>query len=76
MVNSQGDARLTGISQRHEFEASFGGTYTVAPGLALVAEYQYEQRHQGNFNFLTGDVGTGTRDTHAQAISFATIVTW
>jgi hypothetical protein len=76
MVNSQGDARLTGISQRRELEASFGGTYTVAPGLALVAEYQYEQRHQGNFDFLTGAAGTGTRDTHAQAISFATIVTW
>jgi hypothetical protein len=75
IVNSQGDARLTNISQRRELEVAFGGTYTLAPGLALVAEYQYAQRHQGGFDFNTGTIGT-TRDIHGQALSIATVVTW
>ncbi len=90
VVESQGQNSLTGISQRHEFEVSFGGNYNLAPGLYLVGEYQYEARHQGGFDFITGANGAGasgtpgtnswragaTRDTHGQAIMFATVVTW
>jgi hypothetical protein len=55
--NSQGDARLAGYSQRHETGLAFGGNCTVAPGLQLVAEYQYETRHQGGFDFNQGTLG-------------------
>ena len=46
-VESQGAAQLTGVSQRHEFEAAFGGNYMLAPGLYVVGEYMYMFRHQG-----------------------------
>ena len=76
IVDSQGDARLTKISQRHEWEIALGGTYALAPGVGLVAEYIHTERHQGNFNFVTGGVGGATRDAHAQTLLFATVVNW
>jgi hypothetical protein len=76
IVDSQGDARLTKISQRHEWEIALGGTYVLAPGVGLVAEYIHTERHQGNFNFVTGAAGAGTRDAHAQTLLFATVVNW
>ena len=74
-IDTQGAAQLTGVSQRHEFEMAYGGTYKVAPGLQLVAEYQYMQRHQGDYDFNQGAVGP-TRDARAQGFTFATILTW
>jgi hypothetical protein len=90
LVESQGAQQLTKVSQRHEFEIAVGGNYNLAPGLYLVAEYQYEQRHQGGFDFLTGALGAGasgatgtpawkagkTQDVHGQAIMFSTVVNW
>lgn len=78
IINTQGDARLTGISQRHEYEIAFGGNYKVAPGLQLVAEYQYAYRHQGGFDFYTGTLGTGgaTRDIKTNSFDLATVLTW
>jgi len=81
---------LTGISQRHEFEVTFGGNYNIAPGMYLVGEYMYTQRHQGGFDFVTGANGAGatgipgtagwkaglTRDVHSNGILFSTVVTW
>ena len=58
VVESQGDARLVGISQRHEYEVAFGGNYKLAPGVQLVGEYIYQYRHQGGFDFATGTLGT------------------
>jgi hypothetical protein len=77
-VWSQGDARLTGISQRREFEVAFGGNYNVAPGLFLVAEYMYTQRHQGAFDFVAGapTANGSSRDARAQGVLFATVVNW
>jgi hypothetical protein len=46
-VNSQGDARMTGVSQRHECEVAFGGAYEFAPGVQLVGESVYTHRHEG-----------------------------
>jgi hypothetical protein len=34
LIDSQGDARLTGISQRHEYEIAFGGTYKMVSGVS------------------------------------------
>ena len=77
-VWSQGAQQLTGISQRREFEVAFGGNYNLAPGLYLVGEYMYQQRHQGSFDFASGAVTTTgfTRDSRAQGILFSTVVNW
>jgi hypothetical protein len=85
MVESQGDARLVGISQRHEYEIAFGGNYKLAPGVQLVGEYMYAHRHQGGFDFGTNTLGqpgaattagTTTRDAQGQSFLFATVLTW
>jgi predicted porin len=83
-ANSQGAAQLTGLTQRHEYGVAVGGTYRVAPGLQLVAEYTYAQRHQGGFNFATNGLGAGTtattagvtRDALGQGLTLSTILTW
>jgi hypothetical protein len=77
-VDSQGDARLVGISQRHEVGFAAGGNYRLAPGLALVLEYQYEQRHQGGFDFNQGTLGLNgrTADGRGQGILFGTVMNW
>jgi hypothetical protein len=85
LIDTQGDARLTGISQRHEYEVAFGGNYKLAPGLQLVGEYLYTHRHQGGFDFATNTLGqpgssatagTTTRDAQGQGFSFSTVLTW
>ncbi|HVZ08404.1 hypothetical protein [Rhodopila sp.] len=84
MADTQGAAQLTGLTQRHEFGLSVGGSYRVAPGLSLVAEYQYITRHQGGFNFATNSLGAGTgantagltRDARGQGFTLATVLTW
>jgi hypothetical protein len=75
IIDSQGAAQLAGISQRHEVEGAIGGNYRLAPGLQLVAEYQYIQRHQGDYDFATGATGS-TVDAHAQGVMFSTVLTW
>jgi hypothetical protein len=76
----QGDARLTGFSQRHEYEAMFGGNYKLAPGVQLAAEYMYTYRHQGGFDFNTGTVSQAaiptTRDAQGNTFVVATVLTW
>jgi predicted porin len=78
VIDTQGEARLTGVSQRHEYETALGGTYRLAPGLQLVAEYQYAHRHQGGFDFNQGAPGLNgrTRDAQYQGVTFATVLTW
>jgi len=79
-VQSQGAVQLTKITQRNEWEIAFGGTYNVAPGLALVGEFIHTQRHQGGVNFSTGAtsaaLGSGTRDGQANKLLFSTVVSW
>jgi len=74
-INSQGDARLVGISQRREWELATGGAYKLAPGVQLVAEYQYAYRHQGDYNFATATIGS-TNNAISQQIMFDTVLTW
>jgi len=78
VIESQGDARLTGVSQRHEYEIAVGGAYKLAPGVQLAGEYQYAYRHQGGFDFNNGALGAGGRtvDSKGQGFIFATILTW
>ena len=74
-VQGQGAAALTGISQRNEFELGTGGSYKVAPGLQLIAEYMYEQRHQGDFNFNTNAIGS-TGDSRGNSFLVGTVLSW
>ena len=75
LVYTQGDARLTGITQRREEEFAFGGAYKVAPGFQIAAEYNYTYRYQGGFNFNAGALGT-TQSAKGQGVVFATVFTW
>ncbi len=88
IVDSQGSANLVGVSQRHETAFAVGGAYRIAPGINLCLEYQYVQKHQGDFNFNTnvagppasgaaaGIGGTAGNDIHGQGLTLATIVNW
>jgi len=86
--DSQGSADLVGTSQRHEVAVAVGGAYRIAPGINLCVEWQYELRHQGDFNFNTNVAGpavaggsaggtAGVGNTiHGQGLEIATIVNW
>jgi predicted porin len=60
-----------------------GGTYAVAPGLALYLSYLYGWRHQGGFDFNTGlaNAVEGTpfgtnNNVQSQVIAVGTVVKW
>jgi predicted porin len=74
--DSQGSPLTVGISQRREIGVAIGTTYTLAPGLDLIASYLYGQRHQGDFNFGTGALGPANNDTRSQLFALATAVKW
>jgi hypothetical protein len=81
MIDSQGQATLTNVSQRHELETAVGGNYVLAPGLALVFEYMYMQRHQGNYDFVLAANNAqghgGINNTvKAQGVMVGTVLTW
>ena len=76
IINTQGNANLNGISQRHQFETSVAANYRLAPGVNLVLEYSYYQTHQGDFNFITQAVGPANNDVKTQALIFTTMLTW
>ena len=79
LIDSQGNSNLTGISQRHQFEAALGGNYKIAPGVQLVLEYNYYQTHQGGFNFATNAVSTTSHaynDVKGQDIFTSFVLTW
>ena len=74
-ITDQGSINLTGISQRKQMEIAVGGSYLLAPGIYVVGEYMYQQRHQGGFDFGTNAVGT-TRDVRGQGFQLSTVVNW
>ena len=51
---SQGDITLMSTSQRREFGAAAGATYSLAPGISLFVSYLWDQRKQSGYNFVTG----------------------
>jgi hypothetical protein len=75
IIDSQGAAQLTGTSQRHEVGFATGGKYTIAPGLSVLAEYNYQQRHQGGYDFDAGGLGA-TRDVHESTYLTGIVLTW
>jgi len=76
VATSQGSAALVGQTQLGEQEISFGGRYVVAPGLAVSADYIYQQRRQNGFNFASGAVGTDNNNIHGQAVLMGVAVNW
>jgi len=53
-----------------------GGTYDIAPGMALYLSYLYGLRHQVGYDFYTGDPGTVGNNTHSQVFSIGTVLKW
>jgi len=76
VFQSQGSPLTVGIAQRVERGLAVGTTYTIAPGLDLIASYLYGSRHQGDFNFGSGTVGAANNDVKVQLISLAALVKW
>ena len=54
----QGNVNLSGISQLRGRAIDFAGSYTVAPGMTVFAEYLWGDQYQGARNFISGAVGT------------------
>jgi hypothetical protein len=74
--DSQGSPSLVGITQRHEDGYAAGMTYGVAPGLVLWVSYIYGTRHQGDWNFSSGTVGTAYNNVKAQSFGVGTMIRW
>jgi len=75
-IDSQGAVATTGLSQRHEYEYNLGGSYTLAPGMVLFADYIYQNRKQSGWNFQTGAVGAANNTVQGQGFVFGTQMTW
>jgi Gram-negative porin len=75
--NSQGAVNLTGLSQRRSEAIDVGLGYTVAPGLIVYAEYQYDTQTQGDFNFVTSAIGSSANNTvKSQGFLLGNVVTF
>ncbi len=53
-----------------------GGTYAVAPGMALYLSYLYGLRHQIGYDFYTGTPGVAGNNTQSQAFALGTVMKW
>jgi hypothetical protein len=73
---SQGSPALVNISQRSENGLALGMTYGIAPGFALWVSYLYGTRHQGDFDFQTGSVGTAFNNVKSQAFGLGPVIRW
>jgi len=76
VYQSQGSALTVGIAQRVERGLALGATYSVAPGLDVIASYLYGTRHQDDFDFATGTAGAANNDVKVQLLSLAAVVKW
>ncbi len=54
----QGNVNLSGISQLRARGIDVAGSYTVAPGFTVFAEYLWNDQTQGARNFVSGAIGT------------------
>ncbi len=63
--------------QRREQGVSVGGTYSVAPGFAVFAVYDWAQRKEGAYDFVTGTVGATTNNKiTGQVFGLGTSFAW
>jgi outer membrane protein OmpU len=68
-------AGLTTGQQQNDGVAA-GLTYTLVPGVSLFADYLYGLRHQGGYDFETGDAGTANNNTQAQLVGVGSQIQW
>jgi hypothetical protein len=61
-------AESIGGNQLHEVGLAAGGTYSIAPGLALFLSYVYGERRQHGFNFIAGTNATSTTTSGASTV--------
>lgn len=76
IADTQGSNALAGKTQQKESEISAGGRFVVAPGLAISADYLYQQRRQNGFNYNTNAVGADFNNIHSQAFLVGVAVNW
>ncbi len=73
----QGANQLVGVSQRRGNYLAVGGYYVIAPGMAIVAEYEYLSQHQGDENLALGTIGgSAYNDIKGQGVLLGTVVNW
>jgi hypothetical protein len=58
----QGAVGLTGLTQYRGRGIDFAGSYTLAPGMTVFAEYLWNDQYQGARNFVTGTLGSGANN--------------
>ncbi|MGE0416742.1 MAG: hypothetical protein AB7O80_08045 [Acetobacteraceae bacterium] len=75
-IDEQGSVAMTGLTQRHEYEFAIGGSYAIAPGMVMFADYLYQNRKQGGFNFATNTPGAANNQVQGQGFVLGTMVTW
>lgn len=75
-VDHQGSAALVGVSQRHEAMLDVGVGYAAAPGLTLWAEWLYQAKHQGGFDFSAGAAGVNNNSTTSNMLGLGMRVIW
>jgi hypothetical protein len=56
-------ARPAGVGERTDQGLDVGAVYGMGPGVVLLAEYAWGQRHQTGYDFLTGATGSGSENT-------------
>ncbi len=77
-----GAASLVGQTQLDERQISAGGRWVVAPGLAISADYIYQQRRQNGYNWQTATInapGAGfntNSQIQAQTVLLGVAVNW
>ncbi len=68
---------LVAGGQRFETGAAAGATYSLAPGVALYLSYDWEQRKQNGFNFITGQSNNPNNNkTDANAFAVGSSFAW
>ncbi len=75
-IDSQGAVAMSGLTQRKEYALDIGGSYALAPGLVLFADYIYQNRKQSGWNFGTGAAGAANNQVQGQGFVFGTQVSW
>ncbi|WP_144299603.1 porin [Elioraea rosea] len=56
--NESAGSQLAGTGKRERTALAIGGTWNIAPGLALFLEYLYGKVEEDNVNIITGAAGT------------------
>jgi hypothetical protein len=58
----QNNVNLSGITQYRGRGIDVAGSYTVAPGMTVFAEYLWNDQYQGSLNFVTGAIGSNANN--------------